>query len=64
MLCSLAKVDSEGLAFSDAAPSQAAHEAKAFNGASPRPQSDAIVLVVADGLQVSLPLAGVLHLLR
>ena len=59
-LCALAKVDAEGLTFSAGAcfagklPAQLPRP----NGAAAEPQSDAIVLVVADGLQVSLPLAG------
>ena len=58
VLCALAKIDPEGLTFSAAASQEASHAAAASNGATPEPQRDAIVLVVADGLQVSLPLAG------
>ena len=59
MLASLAKLDLQQLDFQAGEAAQQPHEATS-NGAnsSQAPSGETIVLVVAEGLQVSLPLAG------
>lgn len=56
MLASLAKLDIQQLSFQAGEADQKPQEASS-NG-SQAPQGETIVLVVAEGLQVSLPLAG------
>ena len=58
MLASLAKLDLQQLDFQAGEVAKEPHEASTSNGSLP-PSGETIVLVVAEGLQVSLPLAGV-----
>ena len=58
VLASLAKLDLQQLDFQAGEVAKEPHEATASNGSLP-PAGETIVLVVAEGLQVSLPLAGV-----